>query len=60
MFEFLADVAGDPIGVLTRSYYRCVRYHMGSLAVGSFIVALVKAAQFVLAYISQQVQVMRE
>eukprot|EP01048_Picozoa_sp_COSAG05_P012985 COSAG05_NODE_1342_length_5140_cov_2.897838_4_plen_80_part_00 len=36
----------DPMWVLIKSYWRTFRYHLGSLAVGSFIVALVKMIKY--------------
>jgi hypothetical protein len=47
----------DSVHVLTRSYYRVFRYHLGSLAFGSFIIAAVKVMKWVVAYVSKQVQV---
>lgn len=42
--------------VINRSFFRGVRYHMGSLAFGSFIVALIKMAIAVCEYIKIQLE----
>ena len=46
----------DAATTLFRSYLRLVRYHLGSIAFGSFVVAVVKSIKWLLAYISAQVQ----
>jgi|EP01047_Picozoa_sp_COSAG01_P010933 hypothetical protein len=46
----------DASKTLFRSYYRLVRFHLGSMAFGSLVVATVKAVQYVLAYVSAQIQ----
>ena len=46
----------DAATTLFRSYLRVVRYHLGSIAFGSFVVAVVKSIKYILAYISSQVQ----
>ncbi len=39
---------------ITRSLYRAFRYHLGSLAFGSFILAIVQLIRLILEYITQQ------
>ena len=46
----------DAATTLLRSYYRLCRYHLGTIAFGSFVVAVVKAIKYILAYISAQIQ----
>lgn len=46
----------DAATTLFRSYMRLVRYHLGSIAFGSFVVAVVKSIKYILAYISSQIQ----
>ena len=41
---------------VTNSFYRAFRYHLGSLAFGAFLLALVRFIQIVLYYIQQQVK----
>eukprot|EP00828_Plagiopyla_frontata_P032760 TRINITY_DN4262_c0_g2_i4.p1 TRINITY_DN4262_c0_g2~~TRINITY_DN4262_c0_g2_i4.p1 ORF type:complete len:280 (+),score=21.48 TRINITY_DN4262_c0_g2_i4:77-916(+) len=43
-------------GTLSRSFYRAFRYHLGSLAFGSFILALVQAIRLLLVYIQEQAE----
>jgi len=42
--------------VVCRSTYNCFRYHFGSLALGSFILAVVQFIRYFLAYMEKQAQ----
>jgi choline transporter-like protein 2/4/5 len=44
-------------GPLISSMYRTVRYHMGSAAFGSLIIAIIKMIRFILAYIEKKMKV---
>lgn len=43
-------------GPVRRSFYRAFRYHLGSLALGSFLIAVIQAVQLVLLYIQKQLK----
>jgi len=46
----------DSSMTLIRSYARILRYHLGSMAFGSLVVAIVKTIRYILMYISAQIQ----
>ena len=46
----------DSTMVLIRSYARILRFHLGSMAFGSLVVAIVKTIRYILQYVSAQIQ----
>ncbi|XP_075239028.1 choline transporter-like protein 2 isoform X1 [Convolutriloba macropyga] len=46
---------GEPGALpVIKSYYRCLRYHMGSLAFGSFIIAVIQIIRMILEYLDHK------
>ncbi|XRB10017.1 choline transporter protein [Pycnococcus provasolii] len=54
------EAANMPRRPLIESMYRCVRYHLGSIALGSFIVACVQFFRIMLEYIDRKTKDMQE
>ena len=50
----LADAADKTKFPILGSLYRCVRFHLGSLAMGSFILTRISVLRAVLAYIDEK------
>ena len=55
----LADAADKTKFPILGSLYRCVRFHLGSLAMGSFILTLISVLRAVLAYIDAKTKEMQ-
>ena len=55
----LADAADKTKFPILGSLYRCVRFHLGSLAMGSFILTLISVLRAVLAYIDAKTKDMQ-
>ena len=55
----LADAADKTKFPILGSLYRCVRFHLGSLAMGSFILTLISTLRAVLAYIDAKTKEMQ-
>lgn len=45
---------------IVESYYRAIRYHIGSLAMGAFIIALVQMLRFVMEYVNKRTKKLQE
>lgn len=52
MWYFSRD--GGPRGAWCQGVYRLVRYHLGSVALGSLIIALIQLARFILEYVQRK------
>lgn len=52
----VGDPNNKPRKVINRSFFRGIRFHMGSLALGSLIVAIIRMAIAVLEYIKLQME----
>ncbi|KAK8889552.1 hypothetical protein M9Y10_034302 [Tritrichomonas musculus] len=53
-FTYEEDRDNLPSCMVTRSFFRSLRYHTGSLALGSFIITICKVIRAVLEYIDQK------
>ncbi|XP_070556799.1 choline transporter-like protein 1 isoform X2 [Ptychodera flava] len=56
MWYFTRDKKNMPTFPILTSMYRVLRYHLGSVAFGSFLIALVQLARIILSYIQAKLQ----